>query len=227
MRIVNLALFSAALLASSPRRPAWPRTSRVTSTSAADRPSSWVISASGSRPAGVQRSASRSTSTSVSASSSSTPIGGSAFRTRPTSSRGDFRRTTRPIELSFNMIANLTQPDSPVRFYVAAGPGMYNRKVEITEYARQRRDLRSVLLRLRHLPGRGGGRLARRLGLRLQRRRAASASASATRVSSSSRSKYHYVWGPEIVAATPLPAGQGTGGSTTGQDMPLTFGFRF
>ena len=38
-------------------------------------------------------------------------------------------------ELSGNIIANLTQPDSPVRFYIAAGPGMYYRKVEITRYA--------------------------------------------------------------------------------------------
>ncbi len=40
-------------------------------------------------------------------------------------------------------------------------------------------------------------------------------------------SKFHYVWGPEIVAATPLPSGQGTGGGTNGQYLPLTFGFRF
>ena len=38
-------------------------------------------------------------------------------------------------QLSGNIIFNLTQPDSPVRFYIAAGPGMYNRKVEITRYA--------------------------------------------------------------------------------------------
>ena len=37
-------------------------------------------------------------------------------------------------QLSGNIIMNLTQPDSPIRFYIAAGPGMYNRKVEITQY---------------------------------------------------------------------------------------------
>jgi len=38
--------------------------------------------------------------------------------------------------------------------------------------------------------------------------------------------RYHYVWGPEIVSATPLPSGT-SGGSTNGQYVPLTFGFRF
>ena len=38
-------------------------------------------------------------------------------------------------EISANIIADLTPADSAVRFYIAAGPGMYNRKVEITRYA--------------------------------------------------------------------------------------------
>ena len=40
-------------------------------------------------------------------------------------------------------------------------------------------------------------------------------------------SKYRYVWGPEIVSATPLPSSAGTGGNANGQYLPLTFGFRF
>ena len=37
-------------------------------------------------------------------------------------------------QLAFNFIGNMTGPDSPVRVYGVAGPGMYYRKVEITEY---------------------------------------------------------------------------------------------
>src|SRR5687767_8310390 len=35
-------------------------------------------------------------------------------------------------QLAFNLVANLTPPDRPVRAYVVAGPGAYYRKVEIT-----------------------------------------------------------------------------------------------
>src|SRR5512138_3370064 len=37
-------------------------------------------------------------------------------------------------QLDFNAIANLTRKDSAVRGFVVAGPGMYNRAVEITKY---------------------------------------------------------------------------------------------
>ena len=47
---------------------------------------------------------------------------------------GRFSANHQTHQLAFNMIANLTNPDSAVSFYVTAGPGMYNRKVEITEY---------------------------------------------------------------------------------------------
>jgi hypothetical protein len=43
-------------------------------------------------------------------------------------------------------------------------------------------------------------------------------------------SRFHYVWGPEIVSNTTLPAGTtstGTGTSTNGYYYPVTFGFRF
>jgi hypothetical protein len=40
--------------------------------------------------------------------------------------------------------------------------------------------------------------------------------------------RYHFVSGPEITPATPLPTGTGgTGGNTNGSYYPLTFGFRF
>ena len=47
---------------------------------------------------------------------------------------GKFSANHQTHQLAFNMIAKLTKPDSPVTFYITAGPGMYNRKVEITEY---------------------------------------------------------------------------------------------
>jgi len=37
-------------------------------------------------------------------------------------------------QLDFNVVANLTHADSPVRAYIVTGPGAYYRKVEITEY---------------------------------------------------------------------------------------------
>ena len=63
---------------------------------------------------------------------------------------GKFSANHQTHQLAFNMIAKLTNPDSPVSFYITAGPGMYNRKVEITEYEGQRHHLRSVVLRVRH-----------------------------------------------------------------------------
>ena len=37
-------------------------------------------------------------------------------------------------QLDFNLIASLAPTGSAVRPYIVVGPGMYNRKVEITEY---------------------------------------------------------------------------------------------
>ena len=53
---------------------------------------------------------------------------------RSTPTRDSFSANHQTHQLAFNMIANLTAPDSPVRGYIIAGPGVYNRKVEITEY---------------------------------------------------------------------------------------------
>ena len=41
-------------------------------------------------------------------------------------------------------------------------------------------------------------------------------------------SRYHYVWGPEFKSDVSLPGGvESRGGSTNGTYYPLTFGFRF
>ena len=106
-------------------------------------------------------------------------------------------------ELSGNVIFNLTQPDSPVRFYIAAGPGMYNRKVEITRYAGTgvvcdpwyyvcgTYPVEAVL------GSRGGWDFGINVG-------AGIGFALGDSGEFYIESKYHQVWGPEIVSATPM-----------------------
>jgi hypothetical protein len=123
-------------------------------------------------------------------------------------------------ELSGNVIFNLTEPDSPVRFYIAAGPGMYNRSVEITRYAGTgvvcdpwyyvcgTYPVEAVL------GERGGWDFGINIG-------AGIGFALGDSGEFYIESKYHQVWGPEFTS----PAGGG--GKADGQYLPLTFGFRF
>jgi hypothetical protein len=131
-------------------------------------------------------------------------------------------------ELSGNIIANLTAPDSPVRFYIAAGPGMFYRSVEITRYAGTgvvcdpwyyvcgTYPIEAVL------GSRGGWDFGFNVG-----------GGVGFGLGDSGEfyieTRYHHVMGPEIVSATPLPAGaaSNSGGNSNGQYLPLTFGFRF
>ena len=137
---------------------------------------------------------------------------------------GRFSANHQTHELSFNMIANLTQPDSPVRFYVAAGPGMYNRKVEITEYIGNGVICDPYYYVCGTYPveavvgSRGGWDFGFNVG-------AGVGFGLGDEGEFFVESKFHYVWGPEITAQNPA-TGQ-TGGSTSGQYLPLTFGFRF
>lgn len=132
-------------------------------------------------------------------------------------------------QLAFNLVGNLTPPDSPVRGYVLAGPGAYYRKVEITEYVGNGvicdpwYYVCGVYPVEAILGSRGGWDMGFNLG-----------GGVGFRIGESSEfyieSRYHYVWGPEITAATQLPAGvetTGQPGNTNGQYWPLTFGFRF
>ncbi len=137
---------------------------------------------------------------------------------------GRFSANHQTHELSFNMIADLTQPDSPVRFYVAGGPGMYNRKVEITEYVGNGVICDPYYYICGTYPieavigSRGGWDFGFNIG-------AGVGFALGDEGEFFIESKFHYVWGPEIPAERPA-AGQ-AGGSTNGQYLPLTFGFRF
>jgi Outer membrane protein beta-barrel domain len=128
-------------------------------------------------------------------------------------------------QLDFNVVANLAAPGSTVRPYVVAGPGAYNRKVEITEYVGNGvicdpywyvcgvYPVEAVL------GSRGGWDFGFNVG-----------GGVGFGIGESSEfyveMRYHYVMGPEIETATPV-AGSTGGGSTNGSYYPLTFGFRF
>jgi len=127
-------------------------------------------------------------------------------------------------QLDFNVIANLTPSDSVARVYVVAGPGMYYRSVEITEYVGNgiicdpywyvcgTYPIEAVL------GERGGWDFGFNVGGGVGFRLAESAEFYI-------ETRYHYVAGPEIEPIAPA-LGQ-TGGSSTGTYLPLTFGFRF
>ena len=128
-------------------------------------------------------------------------------------------------QLDFNLVANLTPPDSPIRAYVVAGPGTYYRKVEITRYAGNgvicdpyyyvcgTYPIEAVL------GSRGGWDFGFNVGGGIGFGLGGDAEFYI-------ETRYHYVWGPEITSATQLPTGA-SGGTTNGQYLPLTFGFRF
>jgi len=130
-------------------------------------------------------------------------------------------------QLDFNLVANLTPPDSPVRGYIIAGPGAYYRKVEITEYIGTGIICDPWYYVCGTYPvedvvgSRGGWDFGFNFG-----------GGVGFRIGESSEffveTRYHYVWGPEIVAPANLPSGTtASGASTNGQYLPLTFGFRF
>ena len=137
---------------------------------------------------------------------------------------GRFSANHQTHQLSFNMIANLTRPDSPVRFYVAAGPGMYNRKVEITEYVGSGIICDPYFYICGTYPidavvgSRGGWDFGFNIGAGVGFGLGDSGEFFI-------ETKYHQVFGPDIEVQNPA-VGQ-SGGSADGQYMPLTFGFRF
>ncbi len=142
---------------------------------------------------------------------------------------GRFSANHQTHELSFNLIADLTPQESAVRVYIAAGPGMYNRNVEITEYVGNGVICDPYYYICGTYPvdavigSRGGWDFGFNIG-------AGVGFALGESGEFFVESKYHYVWGPEITAASQLPAtftSTSTGGGTNGQYLPLTFGFRF
>jgi opacity protein-like surface antigen len=129
-------------------------------------------------------------------------------------------------QLDFNLVANLTPPDSNVRGYVVAGPGTYYRKVEITEYVGSGVICDPFYYVCGTYPvttvlgSRGGWDFGFNVG-----------GGVGFRVGERSEiyveTRYHYVWGPEIAPETPIAGSAGTSGNANGTYWPLTFGFRF
>jgi opacity protein-like surface antigen len=129
-------------------------------------------------------------------------------------------------QLDFNLVMNLTKPDSGMRGYVVAGPGAYYRKVEITKYEGTGVICDPYWYVCGAYPissivgSRGGWDFGFDLG-----------GGVGFKIGGSSEfyveSRFHYVAGPEIPPVA-LPVGTtNPGGSSTGYYWPLTFGFRF
>ena len=159
-------------------------------------------------------------------SSSSTPTAGSTSATISPLARPASRPTTQTHQLDFNLVANLTSPDSTVRAYIVAGPGAYNREVEITEYVGNGVICDPYYYVCGTYPveavlgSRGGWDFGFNFG-------GGVGLAIGEDAEFYIESRYHYVAGPEIEpTAAQLPT-TARGGSATGHYIPLTFGFRF
>jgi hypothetical protein len=129
-------------------------------------------------------------------------------------------------QLAFNMVANVTHPDSPVRVYAMGGPAMYNRNVKVTEYQGSGVICDPWLYLCGTYPiesvvgSRGGWdpgiNVGAGVGLPI-----------GEGLQFYIETRFHYVWGPEIVPeVNPVDSAAGTQ-KTNGQYFPLTFGFRF
>ena len=129
-------------------------------------------------------------------------------------------------QLAFNVIGSLAPAGSAVRPYITAGPGFYNRKVEITEYVGNGvicdpwYYVCGVYPVEAIIGSRGGWDFGFNFG-----------GGVGFGIGEASElfieMRYHWVGGPEFVAPAGLPITAGTGGSTDGSYLPLTFGFRF
>ena len=129
-------------------------------------------------------------------------------------------------QLDFNVVLNMTPSGSRVRPYAVAGPGAYNRRVEITEYEGTGVVCGWYVCGLYPVTSvvgsRGGWDFGFNVGAGVAFRMTEGAEFFV-------ESRYHYVGGPEF-ETPPLPAPTGTsstGVSTNGNYWPLTFGFRF
>jgi opacity protein-like surface antigen len=128
-------------------------------------------------------------------------------------------------QIAIDVVANLTDPSSHLRGYVIAGPGMYYRKVDITQYVGNGIICDPYWYVCGSYPveavlgSRGGWDFGINIG-------GGVAFKFEDNAEFFIESRYHYVWGPEFPSTTVgnqvLP-----GGKTNGQYWPLTFGIRF
>jgi opacity protein-like surface antigen len=130
-------------------------------------------------------------------------------------------------QLDFNLVASLTGSDSAVRPYIVAGPGMYYRSVEITEYVGNGIICDPYYYICGTYPvdavvgERGGWDFGFNVG-------GGVGFAIGEDAELFVETRYHYVAGPDIQSNTATPSGStAAGGSTSGSYWPLTFGFRF
>ena len=129
-------------------------------------------------------------------------------------------------QLDFNFIASLAPADAAVRPYIVVGPGMYHRKVEITEYVGNGVicDPYWYICGVYPVEGVIGDRGGWDFGFNV-------GGGIGIGIGDESEfyveMRYHYVAGPEFTPNVSLPAGTPTGGSANGVYYPLTFGFRF
>jgi opacity protein-like surface antigen len=140
---------------------------------------------------------------------------------------GRFSANHQTHQLAFNVITRLTSPDSPVRVYFTAGPGMYHRGVDITEYEGNGVICDPWLYLCGTYPIESirasrnswdfgfnvGGGVGLPIGEGLE---------------FYIETRYHHVWGPEFTPPVGFPTPTSTTESkANGQYWPLTFGFRF
>jgi opacity protein-like surface antigen len=129
-------------------------------------------------------------------------------------------------QLDFNLVASLAPTGSAVRPYIVAGPGMYHRTVEITEYVGNGIICDPYWYVCGTYPvtdvvgSRGGWDFGFNVGGGVGFGLGESAEFYV-------EMKYRYVAGPEIEPNSTPINGTGQGGSTNGIYYPLTFGFRF
>jgi hypothetical protein len=127
-------------------------------------------------------------------------------------------------QLDFNLVANFAAPGSSVRPYVIAGPGIYNRKVEITEYVGNGVICDPWYYVCGTYPvtdvvgSRGGWDWGFNFG-------GGVGFGIGENAEFYIETRYHYVPGPEISPTVNPQAG--SGGNANGNYTPLTFGFRF
>ena len=129
-------------------------------------------------------------------------------------------------QLDFNATATLTPPDSNIRVFAIAGPGMYHRNFAITRYEGAGYICDPYLYVCGTYPIESivGERSSWDFGINI----GAGVGFRFEGVEFYVESRYHYVWGPEITPSGQLPAGAPTGPlSTNSSYWPVTFGFRF
>jgi len=128
-------------------------------------------------------------------------------------------------QLDFNLVASFARPGSAVRPYVIAGPGLYHREVEITEYVGNGVICDPWYYVCGSYPvtdvvgSRGGWDWGFNFG-------GGVGFGIGENAEFFVETRYHYVAGPEV-SPTVNPLAGSTGGNANGNYTPLTFGFRF